>query len=111
MCLSTRRAQWKMFITNIQPNIWNNIVFVWRKGETLGYYLNGTFVDEVKSTPAYRPSINYTILTIGRPNNAINVEFMYPLRMCALALWDRPLKKDQIEKAFQNSELLFESLF
>ncbi|XP_065654247.1 adhesion G-protein coupled receptor D1 isoform X4 [Hydra vulgaris] len=101
-CLSTRRAQWKMYVPKIEPNIWNNIVFVWKKGETLSYYLNGSFVEETYSKPAYRPSVNYTILTIGRPNNAINVEFMYPLRMCALALWDRPLKKDQIEKAYDN---------
>ena len=104
--VSTKTKQWKMYIDSIPTDKWVNLVFVWRNNEGLTYYLDGEKMQTVNATAASRPSIEYTILTISRPNNAVNSEFMYPLKMCCLGLWDKPLKKQQIKFLYENSKCL-----
>lgn len=106
--VSTKNKQWKMYIDDIPTDKWVNLAFVWRNNEGLTYYLNGEKKQTVNATSATRPSIEYTILTISRPNNAVNTEFMYPLQMCCLALWDKPLKKQQIKTAYESIKRLHE---
>jgi len=108
--VSTKTHQWKMYIEEdeLEKDKWINIAFVWRNQEGLTFYLDGEKKQTVNSTSASRPSIEYTILTISRPNNAVNTEFMYPLRMCALALWDKPLKKSQVKNAYESIKKLHE---
>ncbi|XP_047125299.1 uncharacterized protein LOC100202174 isoform X1 [Hydra vulgaris] len=101
-CLSTAHKQWKIIMPSFPDNEWVNAAFVWNRNETLLYYLNGKLIKTVDGTVANRPYVNYTILTISRPNNAIDQEFMYPLKMSALALWDRPLKDFQLQKCYEN---------
>jgi hypothetical protein len=104
--VSTKTKQWKMYIDEIPTDQWVNLAFVWRNNEYLTYYLNGEKKQTVNATVASRPSIEYTILTISRPNNAVNTEFMYPLEMCCLALWDKPLKKQQIKSIYDSIKKL-----
>lgn len=108
--VSTKNKQWKMYIEEdeLEKDKWINIAFVWRNNEGLTFYLDGEKKQTVNSTSASRPSIEYTILTISRPNNAVNTEFMYPLRMCCLALWDKPLKKSQVKGAYESIKRLHE---
>jgi len=106
--VSTKNKQWKMYIDDIPTDKWINLAFVWRNNEGLTYYLNGEKKQSVNSTSASRPSIEYTILTVSRPNNAVNTEFMYPLQMCCLALWDKPLKKVQVKSAYESIKRLHE---
>jgi len=98
-CFSTADKQWKMKIKDLPQRRWINIAFVWKNNEQLTFYLNGDKKQYVVGTEASRPTVDYTILTISRPNNAVNREFMYPLKISSLALWDRPLKPIQIKES------------
>lgn len=108
--VSTKTKQWKMYIEEdeLEKDKWLNIAFVWHNNEQLQFYLNGEKKQSVNATSATRPNIEYTILTISRPNNAVNTEFMYPLRMCSLSLWDKPLKKSQVKTAYESIKRLKE---
>ena len=106
-CLSTADKQWKMTITDLPQKEWINIAFLWQKNEQLTYYLNGEKKDFVEGTPTSRPTVKFTILTISRPNNAVNVEFMYPLRMSSLALWDKWLNDEQVKACFNSCKFFF----
>jgi len=96
-CFSTAEKQWKMTIKDLPQRQWINIAFVWRNNEQLIFFLNGEKKQTVLGTPTSRPTAKFTILTISRPNNAVNTDFMFPLKISSLALWDRPLKVDQVK--------------
>ncbi|XP_065051280.1 uncharacterized protein LOC135680954 [Rhopilema esculentum] len=101
--LSTSNRQWKMIIPEdkVPTGKWVNIVFAWEKSKSLTYYLDGKKVMSVKGSSADRPSDKYPLITIGKPNNAESREYMYPLKMHSVAMWDRPLKSDQVEGIYE----------
>ena len=105
--LSTAKKQWKMVIPEkkVPTGRWINIAFVWEKSENLTYYLNGKKVMSVRGNDADRPNDKYTLITIGKPNNAESKEYMFPLSIHSVALWDKPLKCDQVNGTYQAREL------
>ena len=105
--ISTAKKQWKMMIPEekVPTGKWVNIVFVWEKSESLTYYLDGEKVMSVKGNTADRPNDKYPLITIGKPNNAESREYMYPLKIHSVALWDRPLKCDQVKGIYEGCKL------
>jgi len=103
MVLSTKERQWKITIPKLKLDEWMQLAFVWNnKNNRLTFYLNGELKDKTEGTTASRPENKFTILTIGRPNNAVNQEFMMPLKMAYLTLWDKALSSKEVGNTFKN---------
>lgn len=98
--ISTKDKQWKMTIPAIPNNKWVNAVFTWDKHEELVYYMNGERKQSVGGKKTSRPDLKYAILTISRPNNALSEQFMYPLKVMSLALWDKALNAKQVKNIY-----------
>ena len=110
MVVSTKDHQWKLEIPKdkIKHDEWVQISFVWNgKTDKLTCYQNGDEVSDTESSSADRPDVDFTIMTIGRPNNAVNAQFMMKMCMVNLALWDKALGKKEIEKTFKLSKFQF----
>jgi len=106
VAISTENRQWKLKIdqSKIKYDQWMQVTFVWNSNtDKLFFYMNDELVESAtKGVEAVRMKPEFTILTISRPNNAVNKEFMMPLNMAYFALWDKPLTKKEIDKAFKN---------
>ena len=89
---------------NVPTGKWANFVFVWNKSGNLTYFLDGEQMLTVKGNCTDRPTDKYPLMTIGKPNNADSREYMYPLKMHSLAMWDRPLKSDQVKGIHDRSK-------
>lgn len=103
--LSEHSRQWNMRIPKkeVPLDTWVNVAFIWdNKRDRLTYYLNGDKKKVVKGEKCNRPKCKYTVLTVGRPNNARDVRYMMPLEMQFLALWDRSLAYSQIKTIYEN---------
>lgn len=108
VCLSKKDKQWKLKIPKkqIPLNKWVNIAFVWKVNDnSFMYYLNGERKQSTKGVSASRPDLKFTIMTAGRPNNAVNSEFMMPLCLSYLALWEAALTDKQVKNMYTNGEL------
>ena len=109
MVVSTKDHQWKLEIPKdkIKHGEWTQIAFVWNgKTDKLTAFQNGNKIAQTDSSAADRPDVNFTIMTIGRPNNAVNAQFMMKMCMADLALWDKALGAKEIEKTFKLSKSL-----
>ena len=102
--ISTKDKQWKLIIDTVPTKQWINVAFVWDKHEQLTYYLNGEKQKSVSGKKTSRPDDKYGILTISRPNNALSEQFMFPLKIMSLALWDKPLLPKQIKSIYKSSK-------
>ncbi len=102
--LSTSDKQWKLVIDQdkVPTQVWANFAFVWNKNGKLVYYLNGKKQNDTQGKEASRPTDKYPLITVGKPNNADRTEYMYPLKMHSVAMWDRPLKQDQVKGIYDN---------
>jgi len=100
--LSIAAKQWKMTIpeSKVKTGKWENIVFVWEKSGNLTYYANGEKIMSIKGNDAKRPNDKYTLITIGKPNNADSREYMYPLKIRCIGFWDKALKSDQVKDIY-----------
>lgn len=99
--------EWEMRIPRdeIPLNKRVNIAFVWdARNDSLTFYLNGKEKKSINGEKTNRPKINYTFLTISRPNNAHAENYMMPLKMSYFGLWDRPLNADQIKMIYENGK-------
>ena len=107
--LSTAAKQWKMTIPErkVKTGKWVNVVFVWEKSGNLTYYMNGEKIMSIKGNDAKRPNDKYTLITIGKPNNAESREYMYPLKIRCIGFWDKALKSDQVKDIYIARECLF----
>ena len=104
--VSVKDKQWKMSLDKsvMKMNEWMQITFVWNaKEDSFTIFINGEKGKSVNSVTVNRPD-NFTILTIGRPNNSVFWKYMMRLKMAYLALWDKPLKDDEVAKAFKNGK-------
>lgn len=105
--VSTKTMQWKLVFDKLKLDSWIQITLVWSKSDNdLSFYLNGVKQASVKGVKSDRPVDNHTILTIGRPNNAINEEFMMPFSLAYLALWDKPLNQNAVTNGYKNIKMM-----
>eukprot|EP00794_Sanderia_malayensis_P016637 gene16637-18327_t len=108
--ISTADKQWKLTIdeANVPTKKWANFAFVWNRNGELAYYLNGKKQNSTKSKATERPKDDYPLITVGKPNNADGKDYMYPLRIHSIAMWDRPLKPDQIKSIYDSLKAMEE---
>ncbi len=101
--LSTANKQWKLTIPEdkVKTGEWANFAFVWNKNGNLTYYIDGEKQMTVKGNDTERPNDKYPLITVGKPNNADSREYMYPLKIHSIAMWDRPLKGEQVKGIYE----------
>ena len=89
----------------IKHDEWVQLTFVWNgNSDTLTCYQNGNKIGSTDGVQAERPEVRFTIMTIGRPNNAVNTQFMMKMFASNIALWDKPLSEKEITKVFKLSK-------
>ncbi|XP_066919316.1 uncharacterized protein [Clytia hemisphaerica] len=103
MVISTETKQWKLEIPKdkIKHDEWVQLSFVWNT-DTLTGYQDGTKIGSTKGVAAERPEVQFTIMTIGRPNNAVDARFMMKMEMAYLTLWDKALEEKELDKSYEN---------
>ena len=105
MVVSTETKQWKLEIPQdkIKHDEWVQLTFVWNT-DKLSCYQDATHIGSTSGVPAKRPVVQFTIMTIGRPNNAVDTRFMMKMEMSYLTLWDKPLEEKDIDKTYKLSK-------
>lgn len=104
MVVSNKDHQWKLEIPKdkIKHDEWVQLTFVWNGNtDKLTCYQNGNKIGSTDGVQAERPEVKFTIMTIGRPNNAVNTQFMMKMLAAYIALWDKPLTEKEINKLFK----------
>lgn len=100
LILSTADRQWKLEVPATLPDNWFNLAFTWENAGVLKLYVNGQPIPSPKPIAVSRPQDTFTEFVLGRPNNSLKPEYMTPIDIDNLALWERALSDQELKSLF-----------
>ena len=103
LILSTKDKQWKLEVPAL-PDDWFNLAFTWENQGVLKLYVNGQPVTSATPMSVSRPQDSFTEVVLGRPNNSLKPQYMLPMDIDNLALWERSLSEKELKSLFAEGE-------
>ena len=103
LILSTKDRQWKLEVP-LLPDNWFNLAFTWKNAGVLKLYVNGTTITSAKPISVSRPKDTFTEFVLGRPNNSLRPEYMTPIEIDNLALWERALAEQELKSLYEKGK-------